>query len=31
VNLADGEGVTPLAHARRQGFEEIAAAMLGRA
>jgi ankyrin repeat protein len=25
VNLADGEGVTPLAHTRRQGFDEIAA------
>jgi uncharacterized protein len=25
VNLADGGGVTPLAHARRQGFDEIAA------
>ncbi len=25
VNLADGEGVTPLAHARRQGYEERAA------
>jgi uncharacterized protein len=25
VNLADGEGVTPLAHARRLGFDEIAA------
>lgn len=25
VNLADGEGVTPLAHARRQGYEEMAA------
>lgn len=25
VNLADGEGVTPLAHARRQGFDDIAA------
>ena len=23
VNLADGNGVTPLEHARRQGFEEI--------
>jgi ankyrin repeat protein len=25
VNLADGHGVTPLAHARRQGYDEIAA------
>jgi uncharacterized protein len=25
VNLADGQGVTPLAHARRQGYDEIAA------
>ena len=25
VNLADAEGVTPLAHARRLGFDEIAA------
>lgn len=25
VNLADGEGVAPLAHARRQGYDEIAA------
>jgi uncharacterized protein len=25
VNLADGGGVTPLTHARRQGFDEIAA------
>ena len=25
VNLADGDGVTPLAHARRQGYDEIAA------
>jgi hypothetical protein len=25
VNLADGEGVTPLAHARRRGYDEIAA------
>ena len=24
VNLADGEGVTPLEHARRRGYEEIA-------
>jgi Ankyrin repeats (3 copies) len=25
VNLADGQGVTPLTHARRQGYDEIAA------
>jgi uncharacterized protein len=25
VNLADGDGVTPLGHARRQGYDEIAA------
>ena len=25
VNLADGNGVTPLAHARQRGFEEIVA------
>ena len=25
ANLADGEGVTPLTHARRQGYEEMAA------
>ena len=25
VNLADGQGVTPLAHAQRQGYDEIAA------
>ena len=25
VNLADGEGVTPLAHARQRGYSEIAA------
>ena len=25
VNLPDGQGLTPLAHARRQGFDEIAA------
>ena len=25
VNLADGHGVTPLGHARRQGYDEIAA------
>jgi uncharacterized protein len=25
VNLADGDGVTPLAHARRRGYDEIAA------
>jgi hypothetical protein len=25
VNLADGEGVTPLAHARRQGYDEMVA------
>jgi ankyrin repeat protein len=23
VNLADGDGVTPLAHARRKGYSEI--------
>jgi uncharacterized protein len=30
VNLADGQGVTPLAHARRQGYDEIAAILSGR-
>ena len=25
VNLADGDGVTPLAHARAQGYEEMVA------
>ena len=25
VNLADGQGVTPLAHAEQQGYDEIAA------
>ena len=25
VNLADGDGVTPLAHARQRGYTEIAA------
>jgi uncharacterized protein len=25
VNLADGQGVTPLAHAEQSGYEEIAA------
>ena len=28
VNLADGEGVTPLAHAERAGYEEIAAILV---
>jgi ankyrin repeat protein len=25
INLADGQGVTPLAHAQQQGYTEIAA------
>jgi len=28
VNLADGNGVTPLAHARQRGFDEIAAILV---
>ena len=31
VNLADREGVTPLEHARRRGYNEIVATLVGGA